>query len=128
MPEAAAQELLIAIEEAVNERVPDLLLPPEHRGAGAWHHRQGHHQGGHQAEGDGPGHVGQERPHHAAGKDHGEEDADRGKGGGEDGRRHLPGPLDGGSWGRDAPVPQPVDVLNDHHRVIHQHADTQGQA
>ncbi len=66
--------------------------------------------------------------HDAGGEHHRQEHAHRGEGGGHHRHAHLLCALHGSAGRRDAPAAQTVDVLNDDHRVIHQHTNAEGEA
>ena len=86
-------------------------------------HRECHDEGGHQAVTDAQGHGHHQAAHNAGREHHRQEHAHRGEGGGDDGHAYLLCALHGGAGCRDPPAAQAVDVLDDHHRVVHQHAD-----
>ena len=126
--QAEAQQLFIAVQHLIKQRVPDVLLLFQHGGACAGHNGQRHNKGRHQAEGDGPGHVAEQLAHHAGGEHQRQKNADRRQGGGYDGPGHLTRALHRRAGGGHAAAPQTVDVFNDDNRVIDQHADAQREA
>ena len=100
----------------------------QHGGGCRRHHRDSHDEGGHQAVADAQGHGLQQAAHHAGGEYHRQKDAHRGEGGRHNGHAHLLCALHGCTGGGHAAAAQAVDVLDDDHRVIHQHTDAQGKA
>ena len=109
---------------------PCLLLgdTPQHTAAHGGHHSQGHQQAGHEGVGHGEGKVGKEVLRKALHKHDGQKDAHGGEGGGDHSARHLLGAGHGGLNDRCALVAETVDILDDHHRVIHQHTYRHRQA
>ena len=105
-----------------------LLGFPQHGGAHGGHQGEGDHQAGQQGISDGQSHVGEKLSGDALSEHDGQKYADGGQGGGENGSRHLGGSLDSGLCRRYPLVSQPVDILDDHDAVIHQHTDPQGEA
>ena len=97
------------------------LLPAQHTGRHSGHQRQCHQQARQQRIGDGQSEIGKQLARQPLHEHDGREHAD----GGQRGRRHRAQHLlcaghrrlhHGGTL-----RPQPVDILDDHHRVIHQH-------
>ena len=104
------------------------LFLAEHAGGHGGHQGQGHNEAGQQGIGHGQGQVREQLLGDALHKHDGQKYAHGGQGRGGDGAQHLPRTGhrrldDGGPLGA-----QTIDVLNDHHRVIHQHAHRHGQA
>ena len=104
------------------------LLLAEHTGGHGGYQGQGHNEAGQQGIGHGQGQVREQLLGDALHEYDGQEHAHGGQGGGHDGAQHLPGPGyrrldDGGPLGA-----QSIDILDDHHGVIHQHAHRHGQA
>ena len=66
-------------------------------------------------------------PGHAAYKDEGQEHDQGGQGAGDYGGHHFAAALNGRFFGFHAGFAQPEDILQDHDRIIHQHAHAQGQ-
>ncbi|OPZ93042.1 MAG: hypothetical protein BWY73_00509 [candidate division TA06 bacterium ADurb.Bin417] len=91
-------------------------------------HRERNGQGGEQGEANHQRQLGEHHPGHPLDEDERQEDHHGGQRAGDDGGRDLAASLDGGRLGIQAVFPQAVDVLQDHDRVIHQHADSQRQA
>ncbi|SCI20133.1 Uncharacterised protein [uncultured Clostridium sp.] len=91
-------------------------------------HRERHDEGGHQAVTDAQGHGHHQAAHNAGREHHRQEHAHRGKGGGHHRHAHLFCALHGSAGRRHAAAAQTVDVLNDDHRVIHQHTNAEGKA
>ena len=125
--QAEAQQLFVAVQHTVKQRVADLLGFFQHGGAGAGHHGQRHDQRRQQTEGDGPRHVVHQFHDHAGTEHQRQKYADGRQGGRDDAALHLPRTLHGGAGGGQAAVAQTVDVFNDNDRVVHQHTYAQRQ-
>ena len=93
----------------------------QHPGGHGRHQCQGHDEAGQKRIRHGQGQIGEQLLGDALHEHNGQEHAHRGQGGGGDGPHHLRRTghrrlNDGGSLRA-----QPVDILDDHHGVIHQH-------
>ena len=100
----------------------------EHAAGHGGHQRQRHQKTGQQGIGDGQGQIGEHLAGQALHEHDGGEHAHGGQGAGGDSAQHLLGAGHGGLHHRGAPGAEPVDILNDHHGVIHQHAHRYQQA
>ncbi len=110
---------------------PALLLfpgPCQYLGRHGRHHRQGNEQAGQQGVGDGQSHVHEQLSGDSFREHDGQEHADRGQGGSHNGPGHLPGTFYGCFLHGVSLTPQPVDILNYHNGIVHQHTDPQGQS
>ena len=91
-------------------------------------HQHRDHQRGQQGEDHRDGQVPDNFPRDPLHEGHGQEHRDGGERGGGDGPAHLPQPLQGGPRGGQPLLPQAVNGLQHHDRIVHQHPDSQGQA
>ena len=103
-------------------------LAPQHTGGHGRYQCQRHQQAGQQRIGDGQRQIGEQLAGQTLHEHDGREHAHRGKGGRRHRAQHLLGAghrrlHDGSALG-----PQTVDILDDHHRVIHQHTHRYRQA
>ena len=103
-------------------------LAPQHTGGHGRHQRQRHQQAGQQRIGDGQRQISEQLSGQTLHEHDGRKHAHRGEGGRRHRAQHLLGAghrrlHDGSSLG-----PQTVDILDDHHRVIHQHTHRYRQA
>ena len=128
MLQALAQNFFVAVQHFVEPGVFLLLRLFQYGHAHAGHNRQGYNQAGQQAVCNGQGHVREQFSGQAAGKHHGQKHADGGDGGSRDRAGHLLCALHRRPGRRYPAAPQTVDVLDDDHRVIHQHTNAQRQA
>ena len=94
----------------------------QHTAGHGGHHRQRHQKAGQQRIGDGQGQVGKQLTGQALHKHDRREHAHGGQGAGGDGAQHLLCAGHGGLHHRGAFCAEPVDIFDDHHGVIHQHA------
>ena len=93
----------------------------EHTAGHGGHHGQRHQQAGQQRIGHGQGQIGEQLPCQTLHEHNGGEHAHGGQRTGRDGAQHLLRAGHGGLHHRGAPGTEPVDILDDHHGVIHQH-------
>ena len=100
----------------------------QHTGGHGGHQRQCDDQTGQQGVAHGQRQIGEQFPGDAVHEHDGQEHTDGGQCGGRDGAGHLPGTGHRRLNGIGAVGAQPVDVLNDHHRVVHKHTHGDGQA
>ena len=106
----------------------DLVLLAQHSRRHGGYQGQGDDQTGQQGIGHGERQVGKQLPGDARDKHDGQEHADGGQGRGRHRPRHLLRAGDGGLDDVGALGPQTVNILNDHHGVIHQHTHRHGKA
>ncbi len=128
MPQGGPSRLLIAVENLVKEPVVLGLAGPQGGGGHGRHQSDGHEQAGQQGVSNGQGHVSKQLAGDPLYKYNGQKHAHSGQGGGNNGPRDLHRPLNRGLGSRTPLIAQAVDVLNHHHRVVHQHTHPHSQA